>query len=261
MSLMSIGRRSVMGFVWRLVACLAVLGVVYLLAFSHPKAASKRPVTDKQKLADIRAAVDETFIAAQQLNSFKVDDSTAFDQLNSQINGFRQALNHLKQSINTAPPSLPQQSRSTIADLIKRDQTAIDVYAKLYPNQSQVLQYNPANDLPALSATTNKLVSERAAAAQKGLAKAATQSPSPEIKQALKVEADCFDKLSKDLSSQQLSSTTLTRQQCINDYPALRLKVIQSLLQPAWGGDYAAYAKQTVPPLLNRLDGLVKAQS
>jgi hypothetical protein len=258
---MSFGKRSFWGFVWRFAACLAVLGVVYLLLFGLPKAASKQPVTDKQKLADIRSAVDEAYITGQQLNTFKVDDSTAFDQLNNQINGFRQAQTHLKQSLTSAPPSLPQQSRKTIAELIKRNQSAIDDYAKSYPGVSQVIEYNPANDLPSLNATNSKLVADRAAAAQKGLIKAANQSTSPELKQALQVEADCFEKLTKDLTSQQLSSTTLTRQQCVNDYPALRLKVIQSVLQTAWGGDYTAYAKQTIPPLLKRLDELIKAQS
>jgi hypothetical protein len=238
----------------RLLICTALLGGLYLLVFGWPKTAT-RPLNDTQKLADVRAALDETYVATQQLNGFHVIDATASDQLNSQVGQFNHAVDHLKQALAAAPTSLPPETRSTVDSLLKRDKAAADAYTAHYQPFAQVIEYNPAADLPAVNSSTTKSVAERATAAKKGLTKAAdNQLVTPDIRQALQLEADCFDRLAKTTTADQ-------RNQCVSAYPALRLQIIQSAIRPAWGDDYAAYVKQTVPPLLKRLDSLVRAQS
>ena len=266
----------------RLAVCLVLAGAGYIVVFGLRSAAKPVSLTPPQKLAELRAALDETYLAGNSLVSFKQSDGAAFRSLDDLRLQFEKATNRLRTSLSAAPAETAP-FRPAIATVLDRAQLASQSYRASNGVLTQIINYNPSANLgaPALASDLTKLAA-RAEAAQKGLLKAAADQTtvaanssglsvqdnngpallvSDATRTLLSAEAACFGQLSTQASAQMAAAVALTRSQCINDYPALRLQTITNVTQSAWGGDYQSFTHSTVPLILRQLDALIKTNT
>lgn len=274
--------RSARLFGIRLGICLVFFGAVYVAIFGLRPSPNPTQIAPPQKLASLRSALDENYLAGTSLARFKQSDASAFQSLDTSRSQFEKATNQLQTTFSVAPPETIAPFKQTIAMIIDRAQQATRSYRASNAVLGQIISYNPSADLAVFSLDTDSAkVAARAGATQKGLLKAA-DSPAtvtaaanglsvqsengPALlvqlvtRAALRNEAACFGQLNTQASAKQTAAATQTRQQCIDGYPALRLLAIQDVTQGAWGGEYQNYMQRTVPTLLRQLDTLIKTK-
>lgn len=267
----------------RLLVCLVLAGAGYAAVFGLRTAAKPVILTPPQKLAELRAALDETYLAGNSLASFKQSDGTAFQALDDLRLQFEKSTNRLRASLSAAPADAVAPLKPAITNVLNQAQLASQSYRASNAVLTQIINYNPSANLdtPALANDPGTLAA-RASAAQKGLLKAAADQTTvaagstglsvqnnngPALivndptRTLLRAEAACFGQLSTQASARQTTAMTQTRSQCVADYPALRRQAIQNITQSAWGNDYQSFTHGSVPPLLRQLDALIKTSS
>ncbi len=266
----------------RLAICLVLLGAAYIALFGLRPVAKPALITPTQKLASLRAALDESYLAGNSLAGFSQSDGAAFQSLDNSRLQFEKATNRLQTALSAAPPATIAPFKPALVTVIDRSHQATQSYRAHFAVLAQPISYNPSADLGALALDTDfSKVATRASAAQKGLLKAADNQttvtatasglsvqnengPASLLEQTtrtvLRAEAACLGQLSAQASAQQTVAATQTRAQCIDGYPALRLAAIQNVTQTAWSSDYQSYMQRTVPALLRQLDQLIKSK-
>lgn len=259
---------------FRFIICFLIIGVPYtaLVGVMHRKHA----ITPQQKVAALRASLDQTYLAADQLLHFTESSTVATSELNQQYGALQASLSTLSKSLEAIPPPLitPVQ-RTSVHSYNDAVSSALADYKLHYILFAEPLSYDPATDVGALNLKTDTTtVLTRAKAAQKGLHADAQRTLStsgsslmaqtnqkddnglsPESRRLLETMSDCFGKLVAQLSSKTIPVGETIRASCIADYPALRAQMIQNLLDTTYRKDYFRIAQATVPPLLKQLDG------
>ncbi len=272
--------RSAKLFGIRFGICLVLIGAAYVAVFGLHPAAKPAPVSSQQKLASLRAALDETYIAGTALANFKQSDATAFESLDNSRSQFEAATKRLQTALLTAPPAEVVLYRSNLNAIVARAQQATKSYRASNTVLTQIISYNPSVDMGQLSFQTDLAkIAARASSAQKGLQKVADNQTTgaagamglsvqsengpallvfDQTRAALRSEAACFEQLSVQAGAGYMAAAELSRGQCLHDYPALRLLAIQNVTQSSWGGDYQTTTQRLIPPLLSALDQLIK---
>lgn len=257
--------------------CLVLIGAAYVAIFGLHPVIKPAPASSQQKLASLRAALDETYIAGTALANFKQSDATAFESLDNSRSQFETATKRLQTALLTAPPAKMALYSSDLNTIVARAQQATESYQASNSVLTQIISYNPSVDMGQLSSQTELAkIAARASAAQKGLQKVADNQTAgamglsvqgengpallvfEQTRAALRGEAACFEQLSLQAGAGHRAAAELSRDQCLHDYPALRLLAIQNVTQNSWGGDYQATTQRVIPPLLGSLDQLIK---
>ena len=258
----------------RFAVCLVLLGTGYLIIFGLPGKSHNKPATPPQKLATLKAALNESYLAANALASFHQNDAKTFITLDSLTSAYQSSTNRLFDTLKAAPKQLSSTAREKIATVADRQkQLASDTAARLkYFNQ--VISYDPSEDLGDINPVTEtQELLKRATAAQNGFKKStkpvAATNDSLKVdasaggladqvtKQALVKQADCFGQLASQLEARQTDQATRTRSRCIIEYPQVRQLVIKNIVA-AFTPEQQKYLQATVPPLLRELDGLIE---
>jgi len=265
----------------RFVVCLVVLGGVYIAVFGLKPAPKPALVSPTQKLAALRSALEETYLAGNSLADWQQSDGTAAESLDNLRSQFETATNRMQTAFKDTPAGTVTPIKPTIEAVIDRARKASQSYRASNTVLTKTINYNPSTDIGTLPLDTSLAkLAARAAAAQKGLLKAANSQATvaatvsglsvqnnngpallvePATQAALRTEADCLGQLSDQATAGAAVAAAQTRSQCIGAYPALRRAAIQNITRPAWGGDYHDFAQRTVPPLLRQLDQLIKS--
>ncbi|HXR50497.1 MAG TPA: hypothetical protein VN778_05740 [Verrucomicrobiae bacterium] len=272
-------RKLLASFLWRFAVCLTAISLLYLLVFGLPKKAAKRSSTNTQRLASIRAALDETYIAGRSLATLHQTDASAYEALNDLHDEYQTAAADLAKAVQQSPATLTSGEQAALQAIVSRNQQASASYTSTYAVLNQVVRYNPSDDLnlPLNSAATE--VAARASAAQRGLTKAATPAPvkmatgnsgvqtgipasfDSTLQAALQAEAQCFGQLASRLNAAHtLAAAGQTRTACLQTYPALRLEALQAVTGAAFTQEYQDYLDQTVPPLLKQMDSQIRSR-
>lgn len=269
-------RRALTGFGVRFLASFLILGAAYLLIFGWP-GHRKRPLTPAGKIAAVRSTLDETYVAGANLANFDESSVVAMYDLGQVYSQFQAADQQLKTALKAAPPQVSPALRASIQKVIDQQAGAMSAYQSRLEVIGIVAQYDPATDLMSASASKSiSVTGQRAQAAQNGLKKALTDASGPgsggqnglgvttagaqlldtRTSLALSQEVNCFAKLAARAAANDVRGAAAVRASCIAGYPALRLGIIQNIVQPAFGGSYQQTMKQSVPPLLKQLDSL-----
>jgi hypothetical protein len=274
-------RTAAQRFGVRFAICLLVLGTAYLAIFGLKPTSHNIPITASQKVAALRAGLDETYIVGNDLAGFKESDSVAANTLGSMFSQYQNAYTSLQTALSKAPGEVTAVTRSSVRSILTRQKQAINTYQVAGKVLSQIITYEPSTDLGSLDANKNTAdLTARATAAQQGLTHAANDTTpsansgtgslsvqsadssnlivSGATKKALLTEAGCFGQITTQLNAHQITQAVSTRSHCINAYPALRLQVAQNITQPAFGGVYQNYMGKTVPSLLETLNKLAR---
>lgn len=260
--------------------CLVLIGASYVAIFGIHSKTKPALASSQQKLASLRAALDETYIAGTDLALFKQSDATASESLQNSRSQFDTAMKRLQAALLSTPPAEVAPYKSNLITIVARAQQATESSRAVNIVLTQIISYNPSVDMGQLSFQTDLAkISVRANAAQKGLQKVAdnqitvaarasglsvqgengpTLLVSEQTKTALRGEAACFGLLSSQAGAGQMAAAELSRGQCLHDYTNLRLLAIQNMTQSSWGGDYQTTTKRMIPPLLRSLDQQIK---
>lgn len=268
-------RQPLKGFGIRFAISLVVLGGVYLLIFGWP-GTHKRPLTPAGKIAAIRSALDETYLAASNLASFDESSPVAAYDLAQVYSQFQVGDKDLQEALKAAPPQVSPDLRKAIQKVLDLQQGAMAEYQSRSTALGKIAAYDPSSDLAAPSVTKSvSVTAQRANAAQKGLeavaeakagggasglgvTTAGEQMVGASTKELLQKEAACFGTLAKQASAKDVTGLQKSRAACIAAYPALRRTVIHDIARPAFAGDYQKTMQTTIPPLLTKLDDLLK---
>jgi hypothetical protein len=238
----------------RLVICVAILGGLYgawWLAFGR-----SHNLTPSQKIAALRAAIDNSYIADGDLASFSENNAASSYDLDSLTAALQADLDQVQKRLKAAPPKVNQQLRQTIQAYVSQEQSALSAYRSASNIFGRAIAYDPQTDLGNAGAK----LAERATAAQKGLQTAANGGEASSgltatgsgligavAETALQNSATCFGKLASDASQLQT---------CIKQYPATRQAAIANLLADSFSAAHRQQLAQTVPALLASLDKL-----
>ena len=266
---------------FRFIICLLIIGVPYaaVVGVMHRKHA----ITPQQKVASLRASLDQTYLAADQLIHFSESSTVATSELNQQYGALQASSDSLSRRLNQTPSAVitPKQ-RTLIRSYSDAVNSALAAYKLNYALFAEPLSYDPVIDIGALNLKTETTKAlTRAKAAQKGLhidaqrtlgtasSGLTAQSDqknasvlSPENQRRLENMSDCFGKLSAQLSAKTIPAAETVRATCISDYPALRAQLIQNLLDTTYRKDYFQSAQSSVLPILKQLDSTIsKARS
>lgn len=262
---------------------LVVLGTIYGLIFGF-SLHRKRPLTTSQKVVVLRTALDQTLIDSNTLLHYSGQNATSADvltALNSQLNGDS---TKLQTALKQAPSTVKSSLRSSIQAVIKAQMAENNAFSKASKVLLKPIAYDPESDLGNLDLNHNRdELLTRATGAQNGLKTAATnttlmdssanslglaqpgQNPAAAVtvvssstKANLLTSAKCFGQLVTELQANQVAKAGQTRTSCIQNYPAIRVTVIENLLQDSLSPDYKAALKTTVPDLLKQLDVIIK---
>lgn len=268
-------RQKLQPFAIRFIICFVIVGVAYagVANLTH----HKRPLTSTQKVAALRAALDQIYISGNQLANFYQSDTVTASALAQQFSQFQTVITSLSVTLKTAPsPQVGTTQRQQIQGLLDSQKTVIAAYKLAWAVIAKPLTYEPAGDLGSLDPKTDTAkLTARATAAQNGLLKAADNTATvassssslvaqntqvaPTLldattKQALQKSAVCFGQIASQLTNHQISQATATRADCISAYPVLRASLVQNLLSTSFNDNYRRTLKDSIPPLLKQLD-------
>jgi hypothetical protein len=258
----------------RFAISLVVLGAVYLATFGlHPGSPKLTPTA---KIVALRTALDQTLINSSRLANFKQNDAVSYSVMNDLAAQLAASTKNLDDRLDQAPKDVSPALRAKITEVIARQQQANKDFNSRYNVLSRSIAYDPAIDLGQLDPGKEpSKLAQRASAARDGLKKATDgttntgstglnvtnasqddQLVSAEAREALLKESKCLAKLVDQINANQPDQATQTRISCIRDYPAIRAKVIQNVIQGSLPTSYQQYLKTDVLPLLKQLDDL-----
>ena len=257
----------------RLLVSLLALAIIYggaVALYQH----GRHRVSPSQKLAILRAGLDQTVLAGGHLAVFSDNNSIAGTTLSQEFNTYQVNVTNLQTKLSATPlnqlRSGQRRSAQAIIDLQNR---AITSFKTAYKALAQPLSYDPYTDLGNLSISkdSSKLIN-RARAAQKGLtsnvsgtvaatsgslAAQASQAPTnfatSQTQELLATSASCFGSLADQVMAKQ-DNASLTRQRCLQAYPALRAQIIHNILELSFSQQYFNDTQSAALPLLKQLD-------
>ncbi len=257
----------------RLLVSLLALAIIYggaVALYQH----GRHRVSPSQKLAILRAGLDQTVLAGGHLSAFSDNNSIAGTTLSQEFNTYQVNVTNLQTKLSATPlnqlRSGQRRSAQAIIDLQNR---AIASYKTAYKALAQPLSYDPYTDLGNLSISkdSSKLIT-RARAAQKGLtsnvsgtvaatsgslAAQASQAPTnvatSQTQELFATSASCFGSLADQVMAKQ-DNASLTRQRCLQTYPALRAQIIHNILELSFSQQYFNDTQNAALPLLKQLD-------
>ena len=258
---------------FRFIICLLIIGVPYAVYVGVSY--RSRATTPLQKVAALRASLDQTYLAADQLTHFSDSSTVAASGLNQQYVTVQASLKSLSEHLDQTPAQVitPVQ-RTAVRSYGDAVGSALSTYKINYVLFAEPLGYDPVKDIGSLNLKTESTKAlTRAKAAQKGLHADALRTLgasssglsaqsnqkndtvlSTESQRRLESMSDCFGKLAAQLSAQAIPVAESIRASCIADYPALRSQMIQNLIDTTYRKDYFQSAQSSVPPLLKQLD-------
>jgi hypothetical protein len=270
-------RKLIRRFGLRFAISFAILSLGYLALFGWPATSSKRtPVTATEKIAALRAALNQTLIASGYLNNFSDNSIVASHTLANQVTQLTSANQATQIALKAAPRQLESETRREIQAILGRHEQAIQLYQGVNATLSKAISYDPQTDLGKLDLTKDgdKLV-QRARAAQEGLKKTASATSAPnssaglnvqrtatappisdKTRQALQGEIDCLDQLAQP--NKDVEAAQRLRLRCINDYATLRSLAVADVTTVAFPQEYQATMKRSTLPILRQLDRLLK---
>ena len=275
-------QRALRQFGLRFAISLVILGGVYLAIFGWP-VHHKRALTAVDKIAALRAKLDESYIYGNTLANFSESSVVAYNDLLQLTSAFSDASSSLATGLKTAPGTVSPSLKTAIQSQIGVQQQAEASFKAISTVLSHVASYDPSTDLgaPALASDMTKIAS-RASAAQNGLKTAANSQASAantsagsssslsvgsdnnsllvsaDTRQALLTEADCFGTVASQATAKQKDQTSNTIKRCVAAYPSVLKQVIQNIVQLSFGGSYQQTTQQTVPDLLKQLNKLIE---
>jgi hypothetical protein len=261
-------------FGMRLLISLLVIGILYLggvTLYRH----QRYQTTPSQKLATLRAGLEQTVLSGSRLASFSDTNSVAGTTLSQAFATYQASVRSLTQQASAAPiKQLSDQQRNALQSIINTQQRATSSYKSVYQTLGQPLSYDPFTDLANLSIPKDspKIIT-RARAAQKGLTsnldgtvasskdgltaqagQAPTTVANSQTQAALVSAATCFGALADQLQVAKQSDASQTRQRCLQSYPAVRAQIIHNILQLSFNQQYLNDTQNTALPLLKQLD-------
>ncbi|MDB5170811.1 MAG: hypothetical protein JWO35_505 [Candidatus Saccharibacteria bacterium] len=261
----------------RFLICLAVFSVGYVAIFGVPRINKHRPATISQRYAALRAELNQSYITNSTLTALQENTPVSYNTLTSLISKLRDDTKRLETARQALGGELPAPDSATLQTIGAKQKAAVKALDARNALLSTVMAYDPATDLTSLDLRkeTTKAAT-RATAAQNGLTKVilgsttatsndglavggADGAPSlltPSLQSLIESEANCFGQLASHLSAGQTDQAVASRASCVTAYPELRHQAIRSTIEGALGQDYQQYMKQTIPPLLKRLNSL-----
>ena len=260
----------------RLVICLVLLGGLYLATFGLPGTSHNKPQTAKQKVTALRAALNQSYLASSSLAGFNENDPLSYYSLGSLGGQLKTNAELMQKRLSTAPREVKPEIKQRITGVVERQQKIAADFATSYDILSRVIAYDPGQDLGKLDINKDlEKLSQRAAAAENGLKKTATNSTPvssssglsvqenkgtplvvhPVTKEALLKQADCLGRLARQLDAKQTGAAQ-TRSSCTNDYSSARKLAITNVIQNSFPDSQKQYMDKTVPNLLKQLDRL-----
>lgn len=236
--------------------------------------------TTPEKLAGLRATLNQVYLAGTSLSTFNQSNAAAFQALDDSRLQFETATNSLADALQQAPaPVSPALRQSIVTSLTAARQATAD-YKVSYALLGRIVSYDPQVDLGSTDLSRDAtVVAGRATAAQQALLKAAndqstivtgsnglsvqaTDGPALLVNEitrsALRAAASCFEDLNRQLTADQLSVAASTRARCTQDYPTVRLLAASNITGNAWSTRYQTQAQASTPALLRQLDVLIK---
>lgn len=261
-------RGAVLGYLARFGVCLLIAGGIYAgyTALARIPPARSQPV----EVAALRAALNESYLRAESINSFEQTDAVAGQTLDRLVNELRDSTTDLQQARQTAAPKITPAQNEAVQAIINKQKAVVEEYRAAAALFSKPLAYDPASDLNALELPAQAtLLSGRATAAANGLSRAAgstqTTADSGPLAvggqngpdnvlttaaiQALNDMATCFRQLAEQVNGQPTVAAA-TRARCISEYPALRLQLLDNLLERSVSDEYIKALKADIAPLL-----------
>ena len=256
----------------RILVCAVVLGLPYAVIVGLR--AHQHAPTANQRRAALNAAIDQTYLLADQLANFKDTGPLASDSLTLLYTQYKTAVANTAATLQHVPQSaLTATKRSQVQQFLTKQDGIASSYSAASSLLLEPLQYDPAQDLGGLDVQKDgSKLAARALAAQKGLTAVAQSQRSvtstgssglvaqanqantpiitPTSKQALMHQADCLGLLAIHVTEQKLSLARDTRATCTTTYPALRAAVIQNILDASFSKQYLATTKTSAQTLL-----------
>lgn len=268
----------------RLLVCLIVVGGAY---FGYRQLFPEPPplATPYGKLAALRSALDQIYLSQTAITNFSksgASDASAFHALDDMRLQFERSTADLQTASTSTASLLSDHDTQTVKTILAKARSASAIYKSSYGALGQVISYDPVADMGSIDMTHNSAkLTTRAAAAQKGLLKAANNpvtaadiaassslsvqsdngpAPliSPDTKAIVLSQASCFARLVEEVSARQEPSAAATRQDCINSYAKVRQAAVQNVIANSWGPSYQNFTNDTIPPLLRQLDNRIK---
>lgn len=257
----------------RCAICLAVLGLAYGLVFGFKAKSHNKPNTPAAQIVRLRSALDQILIDTSTLASFKQNDAVSYSVMGGLSSKLQSDTSTLQTALGQVPSQVPFGVRGKITNIITQQQRAGKQFTATYGILSHAIAYDPASNLGGLDPTKDSAkLQQRAAAAQSGLKKAASDNTSANstnildvgqagdnttlinnaAKQALQTESDCFGQL----ATTQAGQVDAVRANCIKNYPATRQAAISNVISSSYPASYVPSLKNAILPLLNQLDKL-----
>lgn len=261
-------------FAIRLIISLLVISSIYFGAvnlYDH----QRHQFTPLQKLASLRAGLDQTVLSGGRLASFSETNSVAGTTLSQTFTTYQASVTRLQRQVSAVPMNqLTNRQRRDFQSIINTQQRASASYKSAYQTLGQPLSYDPYTDLANLSITKDSAkIITRARAAQKGLTSnlggtvapskdgltaQASQAPttvaSSQTQTALTSAASCFGRLADQLQAAKQADASQIRQRCLQTYPGVRAQIIHNILQLSFNQQYLNDTQNAALPLLKQLD-------
>jgi hypothetical protein len=271
---------SIRQFGLRIALCVVVVGGLYLIVHGVHRHQQNASASAIQELAAMRASLDENYIAGTSLHSFKRSDVQAYLALNDLFGQYKSSNDSLVKQLKSPSKLLTPAQKNQFATIASRQQQSRSELEARLKILSQIIQYDPGQDLKGSIDSKASILAGRARAAQRGLNKAASDQTAssssgslnvdnengPSLlvtsttKAALVQQAGCFGRLAEELDGH-IPAATATRSQCVSGYPAVRALALQNIITPVFDKNYQAYTESNIPSLLRQLDATIKAQN
>lgn len=264
----------------RFAICFVVLGILYALSLGIRGGSHNPPATRGEKLAAVRSALNQSYLASDSLQTFRQNDPLSYYYLNQSISHLTTSNEKLGEALKEASKELSPDTRARLETVLTRQQRSASLAAAGYSQLSRVITYDPTDDLGTLTLPTEiDKLTRRAKAAQDGTQKATTtevsaNSSSSDLQverntaQASKISSatrksllslsGCFGRLAAELQANQLTAATETRSNCTKDYPKVRALAIHDIIGSSFDAQQEPETKQLVTQLVKELDAAIE---